>query len=106
METTNLDNRSLHNFTELDASSLYVHAPATRLVHSFILLSKHKLKVRWYSACQTFREETIFQIKDDLSNIIPGLIPVFMKENGIEFVNDCEFKVTLLHVNGPIVSFG
>ncbi len=41
------------------------------------------LRLRRYLASQTFREETILQMKDDLSNIIAG--SALMKKNGIEF---------------------
>jgi hypothetical protein len=47
----------------------------TRKLHSFVPISKSKVRVRFYSACDTIREERVTLDKDDIAlESITGLV--------------------------------
>ncbi len=73
-------------------------------------LYQHTLRLRRYSACDIFRDETILQAKDDLPNNIVGFVTCVYERKWwlvciLKVINDSKFKATFLHPHGPSVSF-
>ena len=86
--------------------------PGTRKLHSFVPISKSKVRVRFYSASDTFKEERVTLATNDLpSESIVGFVTCLWDRNWwlacvLEVIQeDSLVKLTLLHPHGPNRSF-
>ena len=86
--------------------------PGTRKLHSFVPISNRKMKVSFYSASDTSREEKVILGKNDLSpESIVGFVTCLCDGNWwlacvLEVVLEYSVvKLTFLHPHGPSSSF-
>ena len=86
--------------------------PLSRKQHSFVPISNSKVRVRFYSASDTFKEERVTQTKNDHPpEAIVGFVTCLCDGNWwlacvLEVVQeDSQVKLTFLHPHGPSTSF-
>ena len=78
--------------------------PGTRKLHSFVPISTSKVRVRAYSASDTFREERVTLAKNDLlPEAIVGFVTCLLEGNWwlacvLEVIED---SLTFLYPHGP-----
>jgi len=85
--------------------------PGTRKLHSFVPLSLSEVRVRRYSASDTYRDENVSLEAEELQpEAIVGFVTCLVEEKWwlacvLEVIEQVEVKLTLLHPHGPSRSF-
>ena len=85
--------------------------PGTRKLHSFVPISTIKVRVRAYSASDTFREERVALAKNDLlPEAIVGFVTCLLEGNWwlacvLEVIEGSLVKLTFLYLHGSSSSF-
>ena len=85
--------------------------PGTRRLHSFVPLTLSEVRVRRYSASDTYRDEKVSQAAEELQpEAIVGFVTCLVERKWwlacvLEVIEQAQVKLTLLHPHGPSRSF-